>query len=97
MIKNAVVSEREGNWNLLVATVKDSMSIFAKCDCISFLCYGSWYLEQIKDLEFTHPELYQHISKGEWVVCDHPGWFSECQRVQEVNKPLESHVMLVLW
>ena len=75
VIKNAVVSEREGNWNLLVASVEDSMPIFAEFDCISYLRYRSWYLEQIKVLEFTYPELYQHFSKGQWVVCDRPGWF----------------------
>ena len=34
-IKSAVVSEREGPWNQLAATVEDSMPIFAECDCIS--------------------------------------------------------------
>ncbi|KAG0712847.1 hypothetical protein GWK47_017514 [Chionoecetes opilio] len=76
IIKNAVVSEREGNWNLLVATVEDSMPIFTECDCINYLRHGSWYLEQIKVLEFTHhPELCQRFSKGQWVVSDRPGWF----------------------
>ncbi len=59
VIKNAVVSDREGNWNLLVATVEDSMPIFAECDSMNYLRHGSWYLEQIKVLEFTHPELYR--------------------------------------
>ena len=36
-IKSAVVSEREGPWNQLAATVEDSMPIFAECDCISYL------------------------------------------------------------
>ena len=31
----AVVSEREGNWNLHVATIEDSRPIFAECDCIN--------------------------------------------------------------
>ena len=57
VIKNVVVSDREGNWDLHTATVEDSMPIFAECDCINYLRHGSWYLEQIKVLEFTHPEL----------------------------------------
>ena len=73
VIKNAVVSEREGNWNLLAATIDDSMPIFAECDCINYLRYGSWYLEQIKVLVFTHPELYRRFSMGQWVVKDHSG------------------------
>ena len=50
VVKNAVVSEREGNWNLLAATLEDSMQIFAECDCVNCLRHGSWYLEQIKVL-----------------------------------------------
>lgn len=40
IIKNAVISEREGNWSLHVATVEDSMPIFAECDCINYLRNG---------------------------------------------------------
>ena len=70
VIKNAVVSDREGNWNLYVATIEDSMPIFAELDCINYLRYGSWYLEQIKVLELTYPELYRRFSIGQWVVQD---------------------------
>ena len=35
VIKKAVVSEREGNWNLHAATIEDSMSILADCDCVN--------------------------------------------------------------
>ena len=38
-------------------TVDDSMPIFADCDCINYLRYGSLYLEHIKVWELTHPEL----------------------------------------
>ena len=30
----------------------------SECDCINYLRHGSWYLEQISVLEFTHPELH---------------------------------------
>jgi len=38
------------------------MPIFAECDCVNYLRHGSWYLEQIKVLQFTHPELYRRFS-----------------------------------
>ena len=75
VVKDAIASDREGNWNLHGATVEDSMSILAECDCINYLRHGSWYLEQIKVQEFTHPELYRRFSIGQWVVHDRPGWF----------------------
>ena len=74
VVKNAIASDREGNWNLHAATVEDSMPIFTECDCINYLRHESWYLKQIKVLEFTHPELYMRFSIGQWVVQDRPGW-----------------------
>ena len=75
VVNNAIASDSEGNWNLHASTVEDSMPIFAECDCINYLRYGSWYLEQIKVLEFSHPELYRRFSIGQWVVQDRAGWF----------------------
>ena len=75
IVKNAVVSDREENWNLHVATIEDFMQSFAENDCINYLRYGSWYLEQIMVMEFTHLELYWRFSIGQWTVRDRPGWF----------------------
>ncbi|MEL6606422.1 MAG: hypothetical protein AAFP20_24785 [Cyanobacteria bacterium J06614_10] len=101
IVKNAVVSDREGNWNLHVATVEDSMQIFAEYDCINYLRYGSWYLEQIKVMEFTHPELYRRFSMGQWVVRNRPGWFCSVggdmkveQTIQRVSKGPGGHYVV---
>ena len=64
VIKNAVASDRKGNWNFYVATIEDSMAIFAELDCINYLPYGSWNLEKLKVFEYTHPELYRRFSIG---------------------------------
>ena len=96
-----MVSDREGNWDLYVATVEDSMPIFAELDCINYLRYGSWYLEQVKALEFTHPELYRRFSMGQWVVQDRPGWFCAVgsdmkveQTIQRVSKGPGGHFVV---
>ncbi|KAL8622995.1 hypothetical protein ACOMHN_027116 [Nucella lapillus] len=101
VIKNAVVSDREGNWDLYVATVEDSMPIFAEFNCTNYQRYGSWYLEQIKVLEFTHPELYRRFSMGLWVVKDRPGWFCAVggdmkveQTIQRVSKGPGGHYVV---
>ncbi|KAL8619946.1 hypothetical protein ACOMHN_015228 [Nucella lapillus] len=101
VIKNAVVSDREGNWDLYVATVEDSMPIFAEFNCTNYQRYGSWYLEQIKVLEFTHPELYRRSSMGLWVVKDRPGWFCAVggdmkveQTIQRVSKGPGGHYVV---
>ena len=36
---------------------------------------NSYYCEQIKYLEFTHPEVYRRFSVGGWVVQENSGWF----------------------
>ena len=101
VVKNAMASNREGNWNLHAATVEDSMPIFAECDCIKYLRHGSWYLEQIKVLEFTHPELYRRFSIGQWVVLDRPGWLCAVggdmkveQTIQRVSKGPGGHYVV---
>ncbi|KAH3888947.1 hypothetical protein DPMN_012992 [Dreissena polymorpha] len=80
IVKNAEVSDREGNWSLHVATIEDSMQIFAGYDCINFLRYGSWYLAQIKIIKFTHPKLYWRFSIGQWVVFGSPRLVLKCCR-----------------
>ncbi|KAH3719889.1 hypothetical protein DPMN_062773 [Dreissena polymorpha] len=49
-------------------------------------------------MEFTHPELYQRISIGQWGVWDHPGWFCSIagdmkveQTIQRVSKGPGGH------
>src|SRR6218665_2759480 len=77
------------------------MLIFAECDCINYLRYGSLYPEQIKVLEFTHPELYRHFCVGQWIVQDHPGWFCAVggdmkveQTIQRVSKGPGGHYVV---
>ena len=101
VVTNAIASGREGNWGLHAASVDDSMPIFAECDCINYLRHGSWYLEQIKVLEFTHPELYSRFSIGQWVVEDRPGWFCAVggdmkveQTIQRVSKGPWGHYVV---
>ena len=101
VIKNAVASDREGNWSLYVATIRDSLPIFAELDCINYLRYGSWYLEKIAALEDTHPELYRRFSIGQWVVQDRPGWFCAVgcdmkveQTIQRVSKGPGGHFVV---
>lgn len=77
------------------------MKIFAEYDCINYLRYGSWYLEQITVMEFTHPVLYRRFSIGQWVVRNRPGWFCSVrgdmkveQTIQRVSKGPGGHYMV---
>lgn len=77
------------------------MKIFAEYDCINYLRYGSWYLEQITVMEFTHPVLYRRFSIGQWVVRNRPGWFCSVrgdmkveQTIQRVSKGPGGHYVV---
>ena len=78
------------------------MPIFAECNCMNFLCYGSLYLEQVKVLVLTHvPKLYRCVSVGQWVVQDRHGWFCAVggdikveQTIQRVCKDPGGHCAL---
>ncbi len=74
------------------------MPIFAEFERYNYLRYVSWYLEQIKVLEFTHPELFRRFSLGQWAVQDLTGWFCAIggdmkveQTIQRVSKGPGGH------
>ena len=50
-----------------------SMAILRSFDAINYLRYTSWYLERIKVLEFTHPDLYRRFQMGYFVINDRDG------------------------
>ena len=98
MINNALIANREGSWNLLVSVVDDSMPIFIKFNCLNYLRHGSWYLENIKVLEKTHPVIFRRFSLGQCSVQDRPRWFcAVCcdmkleQTIQRVSKAPGGH------
>ena len=75
LLKNLIASEREGNWDLHVATVDDCMPVFREFDCLHYLRNGGYYCEQIKALEFTDPWLFRKFQLGQWVIQEKPGKF----------------------
>ena len=58
MIKIAVAADQEENWDLLAATVEVSLPVSVQFNSINCLRHRSWYLEKIKVLVKSHPEIY---------------------------------------
>ena len=73
--KNLLSSEREGKWDLHVATIDDSMPVLREFDCLHYLRNGGYYNESIKALEFTDPWLFRKYQMGHWVIQENPGKF----------------------
>ena len=74
-MKNMVASDREGNWDLHVATVYDSMPVFKEFDCLYYLRNGGYYNQKIKALEFTDPWIFRSFKLGLWVIQEKPEKF----------------------
>ena len=72
VIKNLVRSDRDGDFLLGVRSIQQLCPIFLGLDGINYLRYASFYLELLKQLENTHPALYNEFLKGSHVI--------KCQR-----------------
>ena len=59
VIKNLVVADRDGDWNLHVGAVQAAMPIFQSFDAINYLRYSSFYLEKIQVIKESYPTLYE--------------------------------------
>ena len=73
VIKHMIAADREGNWPLHIASVRESMKILRAFDCINYLRYASWYLERIEVLEVEQPILFRRFMMGQFVVQDREG------------------------
>ena len=99
IIKNAVASERDGNWNMHAATLK------ILCQSLKNLTALTTYVMVrgiLNKSRFTHPELYRRFSMGLWVVQHRPGWLCAVggdmkveQTIQRVSKGHGGHY--VVW
>jgi hypothetical protein len=76
IIKHIISSDREGNFALHMAAVEKSLPIFQESDSINYLRYGSFYFESTKLLQNTHPEIFQRLLQGQFVIKDHTGCFN---------------------
>ena len=76
IINHIISSDCEGNFALHMATVENSLPIFRESDSLNYLRYGSFYLESTKLLQNVHPEIFQRLLQGQFVVKDHTGFFN---------------------
>ena len=69
-------------WNILASSIKNLRAVtnllplFAECDSINYLRYGSLYLECMRKLPETHPQVYEQFLLGNFVVKTNPGTFN---------------------
>ena len=45
-LKMLISADRNGDWNAHLQAAKELLPIFAECDSMNYLRYGSWYLDK---------------------------------------------------
>ena len=68
ILKNLIAADRDGNWSGHLQAVQDRLPILSQTGSISYTRYGSIYLEMMRQLPQTHPQLYKEFSEGKFVV-----------------------------
>ena len=60
-------SVRTANWELHLASLEE-FKYFSALDLINYARMIAWYLEDMKQLEIKHPDLWNEFSRGNWVA-----------------------------
>ena len=75
-LKDLVYADCCGDWEGHLEAVQNVLPIFAECDSVNNLHYGSLYLEIMRRLPETHPDIYREFMQGGFVVKTNAGKFN---------------------
>ena len=75
-LKKLIAADRDGDWHGHLRAVTNLLPLFAECDSINYLRYGSLYLECMRKLPETHTQVYEQFLRGNFVVKTNPGTFN---------------------
>ena len=67
-MENLIRSDRGGNWDIHNLTVEELLPLFAAFDATNYLRWCSLYLEDMKRLPATAPDIYESFCEGKFVV-----------------------------
>ena len=76
ILRDLVRADREGNWDLHLHSVQAILPLFAGCDRINYLRWGSVYLEDMRRLPEVAPSVYVSFKEGKFVVKRTEGKFT---------------------
>lgn len=68
IVRNLVRADREGLWDLHLDSVQKAIPLFAIFDSTNYLRWCSIYLEDMRKLPETSPDIYQMFLAGKFVV-----------------------------
>lgn len=94
LLANLLRSDREGNWKLHLQTVQALLPLFAAFDSTNYLRWCSLYLEDMKQLPESAPEVHLAFEEGKFAVKRTPGHFkavgADMALEQTINKSQKS-------
>ena len=64
IVKRYIKAERTGNWKLHLSTVKDMLNLFAATGHLHYAKSARFYLQQMCELETSHPDVYHVFSNS---------------------------------
>lgn len=94
LLRNLIRSNRQGLWELHLDTVQKLQPLFAVFDCVNYQRWASLYLEDMRRLPKTAPEVHEMFMKGKHVVKRYDHTFSDVAAdmalEQTINRPQKS-------
>ena len=89
-LENLVRSDRQGDWNLQLQSIKDLLPLFAAFDSTNYLRWCSLYLEDMYRLPETSPTTHNAFMEGKFSIKRTPGCFkavgADMALEQTINK-----------
>ena len=93
-IKNLVIADRDGDFNLHIKTVGELLPIFLQSDAYRYLRDASFYHELLKDIERSHPSLHTYFINGGFGIKTKHGMFNavgaDMKLEQSINRAAKS-------
>ena len=86
-------AEREGDWQLHLSAFASMLPWFAIYDHVNYTRWGSVYLADMRQLETSHPDVYEQFMAGDFVVKKSKQNFNQLstdQALEHVNKICKS-------
>ncbi|XP_064094950.1 uncharacterized protein LOC135207244 [Macrobrachium nipponense] len=62
------MADRTGSWLLNLSAVSESLPVFASAGYYSYLKSAHFYVQEMEQLEHTHPDMFQKFSNGLHVI-----------------------------
>ena len=69
-VLDLVRADREGNWPLHLDAMQRALYEFSAWDAVNYQRWGSIYLEEARNLEESHPDIYANFMNGSFSIKD---------------------------